>query len=354
MWTHDDRHTGLPRPLPQLRRPPGPLRRPVGDPRACAARRGNAIRGCGMKAFRQFLTVASFCTRQQGATRRGALQQEPRVSQLPARRVATALSCVASERSYPPCTGAAPDITKNTQVRRSHPAAISLISMGFPAPCTRPPILKWLPHAFPQPPHTSAIPMHPNSSILASRPLRPARGCGRPAQADPHTHQPPSGNSQKTAKSAIPHLAGHTLQPMPRRSPCASDPHTGYVPTRFHGSPIQPPSSKNPDIGFDETSVSGSANQAPIRSPRTPCADCRRGDACPGGAQTRRDQRPAYADPRTNPTHSNSLRRRGGHGYGVASRCDAAPTSQWGPAFKPARRPAPAAQGVDPRRIWTG
>ena len=73
-------------------------------------------------------------------------------------------------------------------------------------------------------PYTSAVPMHPNSSILASCPLRPARGCGRPAQVAAHTYQPPSGNSQKTAKSAIPHLAGHTPQPMPRRSPCALDP----------------------------------------------------------------------------------------------------------------------------------
>ena len=32
------------------------------------------------------------------------------------------------------------------------------------------------------------------------------------------THQPPSGNSQKTAKSAISHLVSHTLQPTPRRS----------------------------------------------------------------------------------------------------------------------------------------
>ena len=50
----DDRHTGLPRPLPQLRRPPRLLRRPVEDPRACAARWGNTIRGRGMKAFRRF------------------------------------------------------------------------------------------------------------------------------------------------------------------------------------------------------------------------------------------------------------------------------------------------------------
>ena len=90
--TRDDRHTGLPRPLPQLRRPPGLLRRPVGDPRPWAARRGNAIRGCGMKAFRQSLTVASFCMHRQGATRRGARRQEPRVFQLPARCAAAALS----------------------------------------------------------------------------------------------------------------------------------------------------------------------------------------------------------------------------------------------------------------------
>ena len=96
----------------------------------------------------------------------------------------------------------------------------------------------------------------------------------------------------KATKSAGPHLAGHTLQFMPRRSPRASDPHTGHVPARFHGSPIQPLSSKNPDISFGKASVSGSANQAPIRSPQTPCADCRRGAACPDGAPARRNQRP--------------------------------------------------------------
>ena len=49
MWTYDDRHTGLPRPLPQPRRPPGLLRRPVGDPAAC---RGNAIHGGVSAVFR--------------------------------------------------------------------------------------------------------------------------------------------------------------------------------------------------------------------------------------------------------------------------------------------------------------
>ena len=46
---HDDRHTGLPRSLPQPRRPPGLLRRPVGDP---AARRGNATHGGVSAVFR--------------------------------------------------------------------------------------------------------------------------------------------------------------------------------------------------------------------------------------------------------------------------------------------------------------
>ena len=48
------------------------------------------------------------------------------------------------------------------------------------------------------------------------------------------------------------------------------DPHTGRVPIRFRGFSIQPPSSKNPDIGFDGTSVS--------------CVACWRGTACPGRA----------------------------------------------------------------------
>ena len=61
-------------------------------------------------------------------------------------------------------------------------------------------------------------------------------------------------------------------------------------------------------------------------------------------------QRPVNSNLRIRPTHSNSPRRRGGHGHAVASRRG----DVEGPAFKPARRPAPAAQGVDPRRIWTG
>ena len=104
--------------------------------------------------------------------------------------------------------------------------------------------------------------MHPNSSILASCPLRPARSCGRPAQAATHTYQPPSGNSQKAAKSAIPHLAGHTPQPTPRRFPHASDPHTGHI-------LIQPQS----DYAPTETSGRFTQTYASNLSTQIPCSD---------------------------------------------------------------------------------
>ena len=134
--TRDDRHTGLPRPLPQLRRPPGLLRRPVGDP---AARRGNAIRGCGMEEFRQFLTAASFCTRQQGSTRRGALQQESRASRLPAAVLSGVVSVDVAilHTQEPP-----PILPKIRKVRRSRQAG----HWG------RLPMRSGSPHAGPPPP----------------------------------------------------------------------------------------------------------------------------------------------------------------------------------------------------------
>ena len=104
-----------------------------------------------------------------------------------------------------------------------------------------------------------------------------------------------------SCKFAIPHLAGHTPQPTPRRFPHASDPHTDHI--------LAQPQS---DYAPAETSV----------------------------RLTRIKRQPA---------HSNPL-----GGMGTASLGDAATTTQWGPAFKPARRRAPAAQGVDPRGIWTG
>ena len=68
---------------------------------------------------------------------------------------------------------------------------------------------------------------------------------------------------------------------MPRRSPRASDPHTGHVIIRFHGSPIQSPSSKNPDIGFDRTSGSSSTNPQPTLSSKHPEPALRYGKPIP-------------------------------------------------------------------------
>ena len=131
-------------------------------------------------------------------------------------------------------------------------------------------------------------------SCPAPRQPRPAPGCGRPAQADPHAHQPPSGNSQKTAKSASPHLASHTLQPMSRRSPCASDPHTGHVSIRFCGSPIRPASSKKSGTNSAETSVSGPANQASAGLHEFPASTAGAVPHARTGRQIRRDQRPVF------------------------------------------------------------
>ena len=69
----------------------------------------------------------------------------------------------------------------------------------------------------------------------ASRDQR--RGCGRPAQADPHAHQPPSGNSQKTAKPAF---------RRPYRSPCLAASHAPRIPIRAispyrHSLTMRPP-----------------------------------------------------------------------------------------------------------------
>ena len=75
---------------------------------------------------------------------------------------------------------------------------------------------------------------------------------------------------------------------------------------------------------------------------------------------TMRPPRPASPAPQTRrqPVSSNSLRLRRRAARRRRQRMtpprDATSASQWRPALKPARRPAPAAQGVDPRGIWTG
>ena len=55
----DDRHTGLPRPLPQLRRPSGLLRRSVGDPKARVAGTVKSKRSRTLSLFLNLKTIAT-------------------------------------------------------------------------------------------------------------------------------------------------------------------------------------------------------------------------------------------------------------------------------------------------------
>ena len=87
-------------------------------------------------------------------------------------------------------------------------------------------MLKRSPHTFPQPPYTSAIPTHPNSSILASCPPGPARDCGRPAQAAPiHIGRPPAIHKKPQSPQSNISQAVHC-------SPCLADPHAPRIPIR--------------------------------------------------------------------------------------------------------------------------
>ena len=126
-------------------------------------------------------------------------------------------------------------------------------------------MLKRSPHTFPQPPYTSAIPVHHNSPILVSCPPRPARDCGRPAQAVP-THISRPSAIHKKLQSPQPNISQAI-----HCSPCLADPHAPRIHIRaispyvLRGSHILSPSSQNLDIGFDKTSVPGPANPQPIR-----------------------------------------------------------------------------------------
>ena len=109
-------------------------------------------------------------------------------------------------------------------------------------------------------------------------------------------------------------------------------PHTGHLPTHHSGSPIPHTSFKNP-APIPTRPATGAANPAPIRFPHLPStcvsglhtSPTRKSTLAPArpwrASKTRRDQRPACANLRARPAYSNSLRRRGGHGHGVASRC---------------------------------
>ena len=133
----------------------------------------------------------------------------------------------------------------------------------------------------------------------------------------PPPHLLPPINSQKSAKSAgsisqairCCHASQISTRLGSPYGPCS---HT------FPRIPIQPSSSKNLDIGFDGTSVSGPANQAPAGLHEFPAPTAGAVSHVRAGHQIRRDQRPAYPDPRIQPAYSNSTVQPLG-GMGMAS-----------------------------------
>ena len=88
--------------------------------------------------------------------------------------------------------------------------------------------------------------MRPNSSILASCPLRPARDCGRPAQGPPMHISRPS-----TIHKKLQSPQSHISQAI-HCSPCLADPHAPRIliraisPYGSRGSSMPHTSSKNP------------------------------------------------------------------------------------------------------------
>ena len=70
---------------------------------------------------------------------------------------------------------------------------------------------------------------------------------------------------------------------------------------------------QKPSSNFNETSVSGPANQAPAGLHEFPAPTAGAVPHVRAGHQIRRDQRPACSNLRARPTYSNSLRRREGH-----------------------------------------
>ena len=104
------------------------------------------------------------------------------------------------------------------------------------------------------------------------------------------------------------HLTGHTLLP------CFADPHV----SRIRILAMFPYVSADSPYDLQAPKIPTLVSTGPVFS------------ASPAGAvphvqighQIRRDQRPVHSNLRIRPTYSNSLRRREGHGYGVASRCD--------------------------------
>ena len=164
--------------------------------------------------------------------------------------------------------------------------------------------------------HSRSLHTHPQSPCITIPPYwsharRDRRGIAvglrrRPPCASVALRQFTKNCKVRNPTSRKPHTAAHASQIL-----TASDSHTGHVPIRFRGSPIQPPSSKNPDIGFDKTSVSGPTNQASAGLHKFPASPTWRGIACPDGASSHRDQRPASTNLRVRPASSNSPHRSG-------------------------------------------
>ena len=212
--TYDDRHTGLPRPLPQLRRPPGLLRRPVVDPRTCAARRSNAVHGGVSAASRggTLLHAPAGCNPPLGS----AVTGTPSIP-IACRGTTTALSGVASVDGAISHTQAPPPILpKIRKVRRLRPSGYVIrrpIYSGGPpfsysvdasdlhqktSESTTP-----YPAAMPFTSHRSFGPMHPDGP--------PYPGASHARQQLPHTSTFQCGSSHTFA----PFL--HTIRRLPHR-----------------------------------------------------------------------------------------------------------------------------------------
>ena len=141
---------------------------------------------------------------------------------------------------------------------------------------------------------------------ISGQPHFPYSPCNR---TTPHTHLPLSINSQKTAKPASPRFAGHTPQPMPGCFPRASDPPYHYQAPKIRRQ-------------FRRDQRPGPANPQPWATPARPCLHRPSFTSAHGHQPAETSGRSTQM--RIQPTHTNSRRRRGGHGrQGTASLRDA-------------------------------
>ena len=206
---------------------------------------------------------------------------------------------------------------------------------GLPMPCR--PVLDFhrfyvpihadgSPYSNSAPIHSRSLHTHPQSPCIPIPPCwlhasRDRRGIAvgphrRPPYASVALRQFTKNCKVRNPTSRRPYTVAHVSQiPMRLGSTYGPSPHTFYAdPTYCPQAPkistlvsIRPAfpapqipkqsgPTNSPTLGYTCTAMTGTAQYARARKP------------------TRQDQRPAYADPRIQPTHTNSLRRRGGHG----------------------------------------